>query len=311
MEDERDHRACQIVLVAEVLSFHSSTDVAGDRTASLVPEEDLEAGSDFRRTSPRLAPGRKGRARGEGSVPIAVVRPATLVGDSTTGEIDRFDGPYLLILLIVIRPPTSRCRCPVAVTRRFTSYRSTTSCARRTRSAAIRAAVGRTFHIVDPSPSPRRRIVRARRARGGRRSPRGFIPTNLTKALLRTPGLERFAKSPRAFVDQLATPVRFDARNTDEILAGTGIVPARPSRPTSINSSNYVRDRVREKRERREQRPAEIEMRSTKSVFSHPVAAGVFGAVLRELGHAARVSLRPDEQSRTKLRRTCEPSGVS
>jgi len=85
---------------------------------------------------------------------------------------------------------------------------------------------------------------------GGRRSPRGYIPTNLTKALLRTPGLERFAKSPRAFVESLATPVRFDTNNTDEILAGTGIVC--PPFETYVDQIvNYVRDRVREKRERR------------------------------------------------------------
>jgi hypothetical protein len=84
-----------------------------------------------------------------------------------------------------------------------------------------------------------------------RPAPRGFIPTNLTKALLRTPGLERFAKSPRAFVDRLATPVRFDAQNADEILAEARI--ACPPFEGYVNHIvDYVRERVREKRERRD-----------------------------------------------------------
>ena len=45
---------------------------------------------------------------------------------------------------------------------------------------------------------------------GGRRGPRGSIPANLAKALLRAPGLERIAKSPRAFLETLTTPVTYE-----------------------------------------------------------------------------------------------------
>ena len=37
-------------------------------------------------------------------LPICVMRPTIVVGDSQTGEVDRFDGPYFLILLIVTSP---------------------------------------------------------------------------------------------------------------------------------------------------------------------------------------------------------------
>ncbi len=45
---------------------------------------------------------------------------------------------------------------------------------------------------------------------------------NLTKALLRR-RLERFAKSPRAFFDALATPVTWSSTNADAILGDAGI----------------------------------------------------------------------------------------
>ncbi len=86
------------------LVHHSTALVSGDRTG-LVLEDDLKAGQRFRNVVEET------RARAEKlmraampRVPIAVVRPSIVVGDSQTGEIDRFDGPYLLMLLIVTSP---------------------------------------------------------------------------------------------------------------------------------------------------------------------------------------------------------------
>ncbi len=240
-------RACSSL---RCLVFHSTADVAGDRTG-IVREEDLEAGQRF----PTFVAETRARAeklarQAMHNVPIAVVRPATVVGESTTGEIDRFDGPYLLILLIVTSPAEiaiplpGKGDTPLNLVPIDYVVRASHAIGR------DRRAPGRTFHLVDPTPVSARKIFELVAHAGGRRSPRGYIPTNLTKALLRTPGLERFAKSPRAFVESLATPVTFDTRNTDEILAGTGIVcPAFDSYVDHI--VNYVRDRVREKRERR------------------------------------------------------------
>jgi thioester reductase-like protein len=184
-------------------------------------------------------------------LPIAVVRPATIVGDSVTGEIDRFDGPYLLVLLIVTTPAEiavplpARGDTPLNLVPIDFVVRASHAIGRDPR------APGRTFHLVDPSPVSAKRAFDLVARAGGRPSPRGFIPTNLTKALLRTPGLERFAKSPRAFVERLATPVRFDARNAEAILASAGI--ACPPFESYVDQIvEYVRDRVREKRERRD-----------------------------------------------------------
>jgi thioester reductase-like protein len=242
------------------LVFHSTTEVAGDRTG-LVREDDLEAGQKF----PTFVAETRARAertarRAMANVPIAVVRPATIVGDSTTGEIDRFDGPYLLILLIVTSPAEiaiplpGRGDTPLNLVPIDYVVRAAHAIGRASR------ATGKTFHLVDPNPVTAKRIFELVARAGGRRSPRGFIPTNLTKALLRTPGLERFAKSPRAFVERLATPVRFDARNADEVLAGSGIVC--PPFETYVDKIvAYVQDKVREKRERRDFEGAEEDER--------------------------------------------------
>jgi thioester reductase-like protein len=249
-------RACPAL---KCLVHYSTTQVAGDRTG-LVREEDLELGQSFRTVVAET------RARAEKIVrrhmqdlPIAVVRPTTIIGDSESGEVDRFDGPYLLILLIVTSPAEiavplpGRGDAPLHLVPIDYVVRAAHAIGRSP------AAPGRTFHLVDPHPLTAKRVFELVARAGGRPSPRGFIPTNLTKALLRTPGLERFAKSPRAFVEQLATPVQFDARNTEEILAATGI-SCPPFESYVDHIVAYVRDRVREKRERRTtNEPREVE----------------------------------------------------
>jgi hypothetical protein len=81
--------------------------------------------------------------------------------------------------------------------------------------------------------------------------PRGFIPANISKALLRTPGLERFAKSPRAFLDALATPVTWTSTNADEILESANI--RCPSFEAYVEKLvEYVQAHLREKKQKRE-----------------------------------------------------------
>jgi thioester reductase-like protein len=233
------------------LILHSTAEVSGDRTG-IVLEDELEAGQRFPTfVAETHARAEKLARRAMSELPIAVVRPATIVGDSRTGEIDRFDGPYLLILLIVTTPAEiavplpARGDTPLNLVPIDFVVRASHAIGRDPK------APGKTFHLVDPSPVSAQRAFELVARAGGRPSPRGFIPTNLTKALLRTPGLERFAKSPRAFVERLATPVRFDARNAEAILARAGVA-CPPFESYVEHVVDYVRERVREKRQRRD-----------------------------------------------------------
>jgi nucleoside-diphosphate-sugar epimerase len=110
-------------------------------------------------------------------------------------------------------------------------------------------APGRTFHVGDPSPLTAKRVFDLVAQVGGRRMPRGFISANLTKAILRTPGIDRLARSPRAFLDALATPVTYSFANTAELLADTD-VRCPPFESYVDRLVDYVQHRLREKRER-------------------------------------------------------------
>ena len=110
-------------------------------------------------------------------------------------------------------------------------------------------AAGKTFHLADPKPLTVRQVFELVAQSGGRRLPGGFIPSRLTKALLSTPGLNLVAKSPRAFIDTITTPVRYDTQNTDDVLGGTEIhCPPFESYVDALVS--VVKLRVQERREK-------------------------------------------------------------
>ena len=229
------------------LVYHSTASVSGDRTG-LVVEDDLKKGQGFRNVvEETMARGEKLVRAAMPELPIAVVRPTIVIGDSQTGEVDRMDGPYLLILLIVTSPPDfalpllGRGEAPLHLVPIDYVVRAACAIGRDPR------AVGRTFHLADPAPLTARRVFELVALAGGRRTSRGSIPANLAKALLRAPGLERFAKSPRAFIEALMTPVAYGTTNTDELLAGTDITC--PSFESYVDKLvEHVQLRVRERR---------------------------------------------------------------
>ncbi len=57
---------------------------------------------------------------------------------------------------------------------------------------------------------------------GGRRTAESFIPHQGAVALFRAPGVARFLQEPRALVQQLAMNARYDTRQAERILAGSG-----------------------------------------------------------------------------------------
>jgi uncharacterized protein (TIGR02231 family) len=239
--------ACQAL---RCLVHHSTAFVAGDR-AGTVFEDELERGQRFRSVYEET------KARAEklvraamGRLPAVVLRPTNVVGDSTTGAVDRLEGPYLLAVLLLSTPAD----VTLPLLGRSDALLHVVPIDYVARAAALLGrdprAVGKTFHLVDPRPltGPQAFELVARAA--GRRSPRGTLPVNLTKVLLNTPGLERFSYNPRAFFEQLTTPVRFDSHNADALLAGTG-VRCPPFETYVDRMVAFVRERLRERREQR------------------------------------------------------------
>lgn len=238
----------------ERLVHWSTASVSGARRGYVL-EDELEAPSGFRNAIEET------RFRAErivrdasAHVPTTILRPTVIVGDSRTGEIDRFEGPYLLVLLMLNAPVDLRVPLPgrgdVPLNLVPIDYVIDAGYA----IASDPRSLGRTFHLVDPKPLTARRVFELIAKAAGRPMPRGFLPANLATALLRTPGLERFAQVPLAFLEQLATEVVYDARGTTELLTGRGL--SCPSFEEYVDVLvQYVRTQHNERRARaREER---------------------------------------------------------
>ena len=240
------------------LVFHSTAHVSGDRTG-VVYEDDLDRGQAFRSDADET------RMRAEvllrramREVPIAVVRPTTIVGDADTGESDRLEGIYLLVLLVVATPAEiavpfpGRGDTPLNIVPLEYVIRAAHAIGRHP------SAAGRTFHLADPQPLSARSVFELVTHAGGRRAATGRIPSNLAKALLRTPGIDRFARSPRAFVEQLTSDVRYDTRNTDQVLRSAGIL-CPPFESYVDDLVAVVREHMKARQRRRETVNDEVE----------------------------------------------------
>ncbi len=202
---------------------YSTAQVSGTR-AGVILEEELDERQRFRNFYEET------KLRGEllaheasGKLPLTVFRPGVIVGDSKTGEIDKFDGPYYLIVLIVASkldvhlPLPGHGSAPLHLVPIDFVADAAWALSRDPR------AVGKTFHLTDPAPFAARTIYEMIALRADKKPPRGNFPTALARAVLRAPGLGRLASAPLSFLESLNHMALYNCRNTLALLEGTGI----------------------------------------------------------------------------------------
>jgi len=205
------------------LIFWSSATVSGNREG-FVKETDLDDAMGFRNPIEESLY-RAERMLGESAdeLPIVVLRPALMVGDSVTGEFEDLGGLYLLIRFLLSAPDDYRIPTPSRTGVRISAVPVDYVVRAAVHIAADDASIGRTFHIVDPKPVTVQHALNLFAEATGRPAPRQHDPLNLATALMRAPGLQRFRNTTRAFLDHLKTDVIYDDRNTRELVAGAGI----------------------------------------------------------------------------------------
>jgi len=201
----------------------STCHVAGAREG-VIAEDELDQGQEFRNGWEETKfHAEKAAGRASGSLPVTIVRPSTVVGDSRTGEIDRFEGPYVLGILLVASPLVVPLPLPGGGIAPLNVVPV---------DFVVRAAVhlsvdprarGQTFHLVDPSPMSVARVYQLIAERANRRIPKLTFPARAAEAVLRLPFLERVTRPQRAalgYINQLAW---FTSASALELLEGTGI----------------------------------------------------------------------------------------
>jgi nucleoside-diphosphate-sugar epimerase len=208
------------------LVYFSTVVVSGDRTGRVL-ESDLEAGQGFfnhyehtkhlaeievRRRMPAL--------------PVTIIRPGVVVGDSKTGETDKLDGPYYAISAMV------RARRALPLVGDGTAALHIVPVDYVVDGAVELStapeAVGGTFHMTDPEPPTTRDVFGGAAELLGYRLPRWHLPAGVGRTLARLPGVQSAFHMPRQLLDYVDHRVDYDTTNATRLLAPRGITCPRP-----------------------------------------------------------------------------------
>ncbi len=198
-------------------NYVSTAYVAGTRSG-LVLESDLEAGQGFKNhyESTKFAAEVLVRNAMD-EVPTTIYRPAIVVGDSQTGETQKFDGPYYLLRTIAASrgpiPKIGRGDALFNVVPVDFVVEAMAAGARDT------TAAGKTLHLVDPEPISSAELTRLLAVEYAGKEPKLNVPPGMIERSLRFKAVRRmYGGAPRESIAYLNHPVRFDVTNAAEIL---------------------------------------------------------------------------------------------
>jgi len=213
----------------ERLAYVSTAYVAGKRTG-VVYEHELSLGQGFKNhyESTKFQAEVWVRDRMQ-DIPTTILRPAIVVGDSKTGETQKFDGPYYLLRSV---SRATRAGQPLLHMGRSDSPFNVVPVDYVVEAIATATSVpeteGQTLHLVDPEPLTSAELLTELSARYGGPVPKGSIPSAIGEALLRLPPVKaRFGGTPRESLAYLNHRVTFDMRRCVDLLGARGLTPPR------------------------------------------------------------------------------------
>jgi thioester reductase-like protein len=227
----------------ERVHYFSTCYVSG-RYAGPFAEDDLEVGAPFNNyyeETKHLAEVDV-RRRMKNGLPATIYRPSIVVGDSRTGETQKYDGPYFIMQWLLRQP--SRAVLPTAgdptVTRVNVVPRDFIVDAVGYLSG-LSASSGRTYHLADPHPLTVDEIADTLARATGRKLIKVPLPRAVAKgALARIPPLYKLMRIPPESVDYFAHPTHYLTDHIRADLAGSGIeVP--PFRSYAARLVEFVR----------------------------------------------------------------------
>jgi thioester reductase-like protein len=206
-------------------NYVSTAYVAGNRSG-LVREEDLDAGQSFKNhyESTKFAAEVLVRNAMQ-EVPTTIYRPAIVVGDSRTGETQKFDGPYYMLRAIGV---SVRRHMPIAQyghgAAPFNVVPVDFIVNGLLAGSVDEQAVGKTFHLVDPEPITAREVFTLLSELYAGKPPAFTLPAKATAAALHSRRMRKmFDGVPAESIRYLNHPVRYDARHASDLMERHGL----------------------------------------------------------------------------------------
>jgi thioester reductase-like protein len=207
------------------LNYVSTAYVAGDRNG-VVYEHELALGQGFKNHYESTKFQAEVWVReAMDKVPTTIYRPAIVVGDSRTGETQKFDGPYYFLRTIARSvkehmpiPQFGRAGAP------FNCVPVDFIVDAMVAAADDPGAVGETLHPVDPDPVTAAEVASIFAREYAGKEPAFRLPPRLVENALRfKPIRDLYGGAPHEAIRYLNHPVRFDTRRADEILGRHGL----------------------------------------------------------------------------------------
>jgi nucleoside-diphosphate-sugar epimerase len=159
------------------------------------------------------------------AVPATVYRPSVVVGDSTTGATQKFDGPYCVIQWLLRQPRVAILPVVGDPTRhKFNVVPSDFIVDAMAYLSGLAGGAGKTYALADPEPLTVDRTIEVIAEAAERKVIRLPLTRGIAKgALAYLPGLERLLRIPPAAVDYFVHPTSYDTTNASEALRAAGI----------------------------------------------------------------------------------------
>ncbi len=220
---------------------HVSTCYVSGKRTGLIFEDDLDRGQAFKNhyESTKFLSEVAVRQAAD-TLPITIIRPAIIIGDSVTGETAKFDGPYqsfraLQMGLLILTP--GKLDVPLNLVPIDFVVSATKHIIEQS------GSVGKTYAIADPNPMTARDVLDLAADQLDVPRPVAPVPSVVFKKLLEVEGLAKLVGMPREVLDYSNHLAIYDCRNTLEALEGSHI-SCPPLRSYLGTILDYWRDRV-------------------------------------------------------------------
>jgi thioester reductase-like protein len=217
---------------ADLRRFHHvSTCYVSGRYSGVFAEEDLEKGQAFNNSyeETKFLAEVEVRRAADAGLPTTVYRPAIVVGNSRTGETQKYDGPYFVVQWVLRQPGTTVVPVvgdPDATRVNVVPIDFVVDAIAHL--SSLPHAAGRTYHLADPDPLTVTQLLEVIERATGKKLRTVTLPRRTAKwAIDKVPGVYRLIRIPSAAVDYFAHPTHYSVHQMRTDLAGSGIsVPA-------------------------------------------------------------------------------------
>lgn len=156
-------------------------------------------------------------------LPVTIIRPGIVRGNSITGATIKFDGPYFLFNMIdrlkklpvipyIGRSSSTLNTVPVDYIFEAATYLST-----------LDEAAGKTVHLTDPKPHPIQEILRAVTLEITGKTPKGHLPLGLTRIFMKNAQLQRLLGVEYESLDYFTWDASFDTTVISNLLSDSNI----------------------------------------------------------------------------------------